>query len=531
MKISLKMLLLTLCSFTILILAIIASLYLYFNQFYEPQKINHIITSMNEFASAYKSNQWTDEQLYTEVSKFMKKNNATMSIIPEVALSVEATPAKGELNITTPAFNATEQPDSITFTVKEKIPKFSIGTATNINGVNVLYPIKLTIISGSSSSEQLYKVNKKNGIEYIINTIPYTQYHQVSFSKRFSVHGENKITSVTLSLQSVDEVMKFLKSFFPYLIGLTIFLSVIMVAVYSKTITKPIVQITKISNRMALMELGIVSELKRKDELGALSMSLNTLSSNLKNTLEELSTAHEQLKTDYEQELKQEKARREFVANVSHELKSPLGIIKSYSEGIRDGIKAEKRDYYLEVILDEVNHMDQMLLEMLEISKFDAGAVIYHKKIFNLQNLIDKSIQFYIQKAADKGGTIEATGCFHTVYADEEKLARVMNNLLGNAVKYCDTNTVITIQGECTLQKQVINIRNDCKPFSEEALTKIWDRFYKADTSHNRDTEGTGLGLAITKSILEGHGSSYGAYNTESGVCFYFELYKDSETE
>jgi signal transduction histidine kinase len=532
-----------------------ASLYLYFDRLYEPQKINNMIKAINDFTSSAEDNQWTNEKLYSEVSKFMKKQNATMSIQPMTNLysasaivisreTIEPSPDFLILNNERfnnkwlnqiPTINNKELDFSQTLNITKALPmynpmnyatlnlssQYSIGTATNINGSVVFYPV---VAQAAIKIEDNIEVYEKNGINFTISTIPYTDYRQVNFTKENTLNGENIVTNVNLSLQSVNEVKNFLISSFPFLIGVAIILSFIMVIVYSRTISKPIVSITNTANRMANMELGIASNINRKDELGALSTSLNTLSTNLKIALDDLSFANEQLKSDYENERKQEKARKEFVANVSHELKTPLGIIKSYTEGIRDGVKAEKKDYYIEVILDEITRMDQMIIEMLEISKFDAGVVTYKKEPVDFNILLDKVLRIYIEKAHEKEVTFDTLGKFGEVYIDKEKIERVLNNLIGNAVKYCNPNSIIKIRGERAKKTLTIYIENDCRLFTEEALSKIWDRFYKADTSHNRDMEGTGLGLSIAKSILLGHGCSYGVKNTVHGICFHFSL-------
>jgi signal transduction histidine kinase len=553
------MLILTLSSFLILITGILAALFLYFDRFYEPEKINQMVNAINEFTTDFEEKQWSDEQLYSEVSKFMKSQNATLSILPQE--SVQYATATAAATEPLSAVTTSSSPDFLVLPnrifsseISNQIPdfhsidinlipslriaqkavplssftptmndvKYGTGTATTINGTVVLYPVVMAAgVTASTSIE----THEKAGVNYTISTIPYTNYRQVNFSKISTLdNGETKITNVNLSLQSVSEVMTFLIRFFPFLIGAAILLSFVMVAVYAKTISRPIVSITSTANRMANMELGIVSEIKRKDELGALSTSLNTLSTNLKNALDDLVIANEQLKDDYENELKQDKARKEFVANVSHELKTPLGIIKSYSEGIRDGVKVEKKDYYVEVILEEINRMDQMIIEMLELSKFDAGAVTYLKKNIDFKNILDRAVSIFTSKANEKEVTFDILGEFGSVSIDEKKIERVIHNLLGNAVKYCNPNSIITIRGERVKDTLTIYIENECQLFTEEVLSKIWDRFYKADTSHNRDTEGTGLGLAITKSILEGHGSHYGVHTTDLGICFYYSM-------
>lgn len=168
--------------------------------------------------------------------------------------------------------------------------------------------------------------------------------------------------------------------------------------------------------------------------------------------------------------------------------------------------------------------MDQLLLEMPEISRFDAGAVVFHKAMTDFNSFLEKTVHIFENKAAERDIAITVSGAFSTVYIDSDKMERVMNNFIGNAVKYSHSHSEIILLGECLAHKQRISITNECESFSEEVLSKIWDRFYKGDVSHCREAEGTGLGLAITKSILEGHGCSFGVNNTENGVCFYFEM-------
>lgn len=544
-SLSVKMLIMTFGSFLILIFGIVATLYIYFDRFYEPLKINHTIQAINEFTASFEENNWNEDQLYEEVYKFMKSQNVTMSIKPRF---IDLYPTDAGITITRnfpipnyyilnnqPLFQFSYDPNITTklrkrayatafgFNAKESAGSmYGVSLSANINGKVVVYSGAPTAFTKSRDNVEEYQ---KDGVSYTISTIPYTNYRQVDFMKQCTLSdGEIQFTNVTLSLQSVNEVTDFLLGIFPFLIAAAVLLSVIMVIVYSRTISKPIISLTKTANQMANMDFGITSNIKRQDELGVLSASLNTLSGNLKNALEDLSQANTQLKEDYENELRQEKARKEFVANVSHELKTPLGIIKSYTEGIRDGVKAEKKDHYMEVILDEISRMDQMIKEMLEISKFDAGAVKYNKQPVEFDNILEKSVNFFTEKAGGKGVIFKISGEYGTCSIDEDKIQRVLNNLIENAVKYCNSNSLITIRGEKSDDLLTVRIENDCLAFSEEVLAKIWDRFYKADTSHNRDMEGTGLGLSIAKSILEGHGCRYGVYNTDNGVCFYFTL-------
>ncbi len=556
-SLSFKMLILTFGSFLILIFFIAASVYMYFDRFYEPMRIKHMVKAIKDFTSSMENSQWSEEQLYAEVSEFIKKNDVSLSINSGIGFSAVRSITE-DFGYTRPRdivlwnnrmkHTVPYYPSMYQYIRDNKVPflpypparpaaspVFSVsgysmygsGTAANINGNVILYPVHGTYAAEINSP---YQTNFSDGVFYTISNIPNTNYRQINLRRQSTLdNGQLIFTNVRASLQTVDEVMAFIRGFFPFVIGTAILLSILMAAVYSKIISRPIVNITNTANRMADMELGIVSTVSRRDELGALSSSLNTLSANLKNALDDLSHANEQLKEDYENELRQEQARKEFVANVSHELKTPLGIIKSYSEGLRDGVKTEKREYYLQVVLDEITHMDRMILEMLEISRFDAGAVVFAKKAELFGQLLDKKIRWFTDKAKEKEVTFEIKGNFGYCLMDEAKIGEVLDNLLWNAVKYCNPKSTITIRGGQAYDSLTVNIKNDCPPFSDEMLTKIWDRFYKGDISHNRDTEGTGLGLAITKSILEGHGSSYGVRRTDRGICFYFTLDREEQ--
>lgn len=557
-SLSMKMLILTFGSFLILMIFIFSSIYVYFDRFYEPAKINKLIHAINGFTASMEKNQWSEEQLYSEVSDFMNKYDVTLSIGSDKDNAAAVVKAlRGEV-LNRPDFLVLNSPQKQTalskqlslydylsnnmlpfrtyptsplmLGMKPSISSYSeldSGTTARINGNIVFYPKRKAYLTGSNG---YYQTGSRDGVEYTISNIRKTKFREIHFTKQSTLeNGEKIFVDMNASLQTVDEVIELLSRFFPFLIGAAILLSVIMAFVYSKIIGKPIVRLTNTANRMANMELGIVSEIHRKDELGALSSSLNTLSANLKNALDDLSSANEQLKQDYENELRQEKSRKEFVANVSHELKTPLGIIKSYSEGLRDGIKKDKKDRYMQVILEEIDRMDTLILEMLDISRFDAGAVTYHKKTVQFDQLLNKKVSLYTENAKTKTVTFNVTGSYGYCLLDEEKIGRVLDNLLSNAVKYCDSESMIKIKGDRTADTLHVYIENECPVYNEETLDKLWERFYKTDSSHSRDSGGTGLGLAITKSILDGHGSEYGAYSTNRGIGFYFTLQTQAE--
>ena len=237
---------------------------------------------------------------------------------------------------------------------------------------------------------------------------------------------------------------------------------------------------------------------------------------NNKNEISRLTTALHYAKTA-------EENRRQMTSNIAHELKTPLAVIHSYAEGLKEHIAEEKREKYLDVILSESERTDAMVLEMLDLSRLEAGKVKLSRDDFSLTELT-KSV-FEKLKLAAQAKELQISFDFRgecILTADESRIAQVVENFASNAVKYTPVGGTITVQISATRGKTSFIIENDCKPFSSEALNKVWDTFYRADEARSND--GTGLGLAIAKSIIELHGGSCSAHNTKTGVAFLFTL-------
>ncbi len=218
-----------------------------------------------------------------------------------------------------------------------------------------------------------------------------------------------------------------------------------------------------------------------------------------------------------------EENRRQLTSSIAHELKTPLAVVHSYAEGLRERIAEEKRDQYLDVILSETERMDAMVLEMLDLSRLEAGRVKLSRDEFSLPALVravfdklDRAIE-----ARELRLTLSLPGEL-TVTADESRIAQVIENFATNAVKYTPYGGCV----EASLRRErggiTFTVSNDSAPLSEEALRRVWDTFYRADES--RSGGGTGLGLAIARNIIELHGGRCFVYNTGTGVAFGFTL-------
>ena len=236
-----------------------------------------------------------------------------------------------------------------------------------------------------------------------------------------------------------------------------------------------------------------------------------------KNEITRLNTALEYAQTA-------EENRRQMVSHIAHEFKTPLAVIHSYAEGLNEHIAEGKREKYVEVILSESERLDAMVLELLDLSRLEAGKVKLARDEFDLAALARSVFERLERAAADKTLNVELDfpeTCLIT--ADEGRLRQVIENFASNAVKYTPAGGGIKARISVTPRSGIaFAVENDSEPFSQEALPKVWDTFYRADSA--RTGEGTGLGLAIAKNIVELHGGKCAVHNTKTGVEFSFTL-------
>ena len=220
-----------------------------------------------------------------------------------------------------------------------------------------------------------------------------------------------------------------------------------------------------------------------------------------------------------------EQNRRQMTSNIAHELKTPLAVIHSYAEGLKEHIAEDKRDKYIDVILSEAERTDGMVLEMLDLSRLEAGKVKLSRDDFSLVELT-RSIFEKLEMAA-QAKDLQIDFNFpddFTITADESRIAQVVENFATNAIKYAPTGGHISVTIQTDHSSTSFHIENDSEPLSSEALSKVWDTFYRTDEA--RSGGGTGLGLAIAKSIVDLHGGKCSVRNTKSGVEFGFTIYR-----
>jgi signal transduction histidine kinase len=338
--------------------------------------------------------------------------------------------------------------------------------------------------------------------------------------------GKKLFACVITSLQPINEAIDIIEEFNIYVFIFALIFTIILAFIYSKMITSPLLEINRVAEKMANLDFSVKCKIDSKDELGNLSKNINTMSTNLSNSLENLKRANEKLVDDIENERRQEEKRRRFIADVSHELKTPLGIMRGFAEGIKEGVDESNRDYYLDVIIDEIEKMDAFVIDMITISKLQDVGYKLSMKEFYIDDLTNGVMEKYIHILHEKNIKISCL-CKHLkVYGDEAKICQVIDNFLSNAVKYSELGERINIRIEEDGELIFFYIENTGAHIPESEIDKIWDRFYRVEHSRSRLYGGTGLGLNIVKNILELHESRYGLRNTKDGVEFYFTLPK-----
>lgn len=220
-----------------------------------------------------------------------------------------------------------------------------------------------------------------------------------------------------------------------------------------------------------------------------------------------------------------EKMHKEFISQVSHELKSPLGLVEGYAEALLDDIKQEKRNRYLNIIIDEVKKMGILISNMLSLAQLEGGYIRLQSSWFDLSSLIHNLIDRFDDMAEERDICLRLIAP-HGIMAegDPVQIEHVLENFLTNALRYTPAGGTIAILLILEEKRVRINVFNEGETIDLDDLTRIWEPFYRADKSGNKKYGGTGLGLTVARTILQLHHSEYGINNVPNGVQFYFYL-------
>lgn len=324
--------------------------------------------------------------------------------------------------------------------------------------------------------------------------------------------------------EHISELQQSFIRILPIILLMVLAVSFVVSGLYSRMITKPVLEISRISEKMSGLQLHWTVDGQRTDELGTLGKSLNRLSRNLSAALSDLQNANRKLEADIEHEREMEQARTNFFSAVSHELKTPITIMKGQLEGMLLGIGAYKdREKYLTRTLEIANTLETMVQEILTISRLETAGADFKKDRLDCIQIIkcylneteDLITQKDLQIHFDMPSPVFING-------NKMLMEKVFSNLIGNAIKYSPQGADIYISALTEHERVVFSVENTGVHIPADSKHKLFDAFYRVEQSRSRKTGGSGLGLYIVQEILRQHGSVCTVCNTQSGVKFSF---------
>lgn len=339
--------------------------------------------------------------------------------------------------------------------------------------------------------------------------------------------SDDYLISMRSPLESIRESVDIANKFLVYIGIVMIVVSAALVFYFSKRITDPLLELACLSQRMADLDFDAKYTSGGENEIGVLGMNFNTMSERLERAVSDLKSANYELQKDIEKKEKIDSMRTEFLANVSHELKTPIALVQGYAEGLREGISddPESREFYCDVIIDEADKMNKMVKNLLTLNQLEFGSETVEFERFDIADLIRgvlQSCEILIQQKEVKLNFLQETPVY--VWADEFKVEQVVRNYVSNALNHVAGDKVIEIKILTEGEKARITVFNTGNPIPEEDVDKIWDKFYKVDKARTREYGGNGIGLSIVKAIMDSFQQEFGVINYDNGVQFWFEL-------
>ena len=310
-------------------------------------------------------------------------------------------------------------------------------------------------------------------------------------------------------LSPVDATISTLKTQLIYISIILMILALGLAFLLSKSVTKSIIRVNKSAKKLGQGDFEVEFDGKDYREIAELSETLNHAASEL---------------------AKVEGLQRELIANVSHDLRTPLTMIIAYSEVMRD-IPGENTTENVQVVIEEAERLTNLVNDMLDVSKLQAGVIKLEKETFNLTANIERVMERYAKLKEQDGYQIQFSYDEEVmVEADVFKLSQVLYNLINNAINYTGENKQVeviqTVEGDWVK----IQVEDTGEGIAPEDLKNVWERYYKVDKNHKRAVQGTGLGLSIVKNILKLHEAEYGVESTVGkGSCFWFRLRKQDK--
>ncbi|MBC8586568.1 HAMP domain-containing histidine kinase [Oscillospiraceae bacterium NSJ-64] len=290
-------------------------------------------------------------------------------------------------------------------------------------------------------------------------------------------------------------------------------------------VTKPLSKIQEVADKISKMDFSQKCKITSQDEIGLLAVSINNMSDELQANIDKLVQANEILQNDLLRQQQTDRMRQQFIANVSHDFKTPLTLMISYAEALEEGETNPQKKEYCDIIISESHKMSYMVGKLLSLSKLESGTDKLETSIFCLNEVISQVVNSHRILTSKKDIKVEIDADLDVIVnADYQKIGQVVTNLFENAVKYTPQQGRISLSGELSENRCRVSVVNTGSRIAKEDQENLFISFYRADKSRSRDLQSYGLGLAIVKAIMQLHGQEYGVENTPDGVRFWFDL-------
>ncbi len=373
------------------------------------------------------------------------------------------------------------------------------------------------------------RIVEENDDEFVFNILPSDSEELRQFNKNdtsswcqltFVDSQKEYIVFFSKNTEKESQVAEALQKAIPVLSVVIIAVSIVAAFFYTVYMTTPIKRISRISKQMAALDFSGLCAVRRTDEIGILADSLNDLSGKLSSALLELQSANKQLQADIDKERELERQRMDFFSAASHELKTPITIIKGQLQGMFYQVgRYRDRDTYIAESLAVTDTLEKMVQELLTISRFDTAGYVCNKNEFDLSTLINKCLSAHEDLFMQRELTVEISiSPMVFVLGDMRLLQKALDNLLGNAATYSPAGNHIFVNLWQNNNKAKLTIENTGVHIPDGDIPKLFEAFYRVEQSRNRQTGGTGLGLYIVKTILDMHGAEIKIENTSKGV-------------
>ena len=387
-----------------------------------------------------------------------------------------------------------------------------------------------TILASYVEDEYIFRMFTSSGEEIALPNMDSTtgmrieDYNADDISTQYPVAFDGQADEYTLlvakNTNKESQVVEALHKSLPILCIVVFVASLIAAFFYTWYMTRPIKQVSRISKRMANMDFSGLCSTERTDEVGVLSQSLNDLSGRLSSALSGLQSANQKLQEDIDKERELERQRVEFFSAASHELKTPITIIKGQLQGMLCKVGRYKdRETYLAQSLEVTNTLEQMVQELLTISRLDAPGYACKKARLDFTGLVNDRIRAHEDLFVQRELTLKES-LAPEIYldGDPQLLQKALDNVIGNAILYSPIGSEVFIKLFAEKGRVYLNIENTNASIPNESISKLFEPFYRVEQSRSRETGGSGLGLYLTKMILDLHEADIQIANSARGV-------------